>query len=575
MEKYAQFQNEIFGKNTYFFKPSDDPVMVNEILEDIFLKQESNQFGNERYCIYFYPGKYDKRIRPKVGFYTQISGLGYHPEDCQLDFMMCEAKWQKRPGNNVALSNFWRGIENLRINDSVMWAVSQATFMRRMIIDGDVYLHDNEGWASGGFMARTRVSGKVDSGPQQQWFSRNCGWKEWTGHGWNMVFAGLMEDSVPDQTWPEKPYTNIDTVLKMQDKPYLVYCEEKGFLICVPGQEENTKGILEADPDKKRYLPISDFYIAKPETDNSDTINEALRSGKHILFTPGIYSISDTIEVLGDNQILLGTGLASLRSEESCECICKVLGKGCTLAGLLFEVGNRELTSMVKIGEGVTKQISSDNSLNHEVQNREPIQWTVLSDVFFRIGGAVDVETNVEHALEIHKDYVIGDNFWIWRADHGTGVGWHKNKAENGLWVTGKNVHLYALMVEHFRKHQVIWDGEDGYMVMFQCETPYDPPSQTEWMSHDGRVEGYAAYVVSPHVERHLAYGIGIYSFHRDAVLNLEHAMEVPKNHQISVEHACIVMLTGNPGISHIINDVGEGVFRSGQRSILLKFPEK
>ena len=77
------------------------------------------------------------------------------------------------------------------MNSTVMWAVSQATFMRRMHITGLLYLHDNNGWASGGFLSDSLIGGMVDSGSQQQWLSRNCNWNGWRGSNWNIVFAGI------------------------------------------------------------------------------------------------------------------------------------------------------------------------------------------------------------------------------------------------------------------------------------------------------------------------------------------------------------------------------------------------
>jgi len=58
------------------------------------------------------------------------------------------------------------------------WAVSQAVSLRRLQVDGNLDLwataQDGEiGFASGGFMADVKVNGNLDSGPQQQWMTRN------------------------------------------------------------------------------------------------------------------------------------------------------------------------------------------------------------------------------------------------------------------------------------------------------------------------------------------------------------------------------------------------------------------
>ena len=71
-----------------------------------------------------------------------------------------------------------------------VWAVSQATDMRRVNIEGALYLHDDYGWCSGGFLADSNITRLVDSGSQQQWLSRNDNWGTWMGENWNMVFVG-------------------------------------------------------------------------------------------------------------------------------------------------------------------------------------------------------------------------------------------------------------------------------------------------------------------------------------------------------------------------------------------------
>ncbi|MFC0850240.1 hypothetical protein ACFH04_41950 [Streptomyces noboritoensis] len=92
----------------------------------------------------------------------------------------------------------------------------------------------------------------------------------------------------------------------------------------------------------------------------------------------------------------------------------------------------------------------------------------------------------------IDSSDVIGDHMWLWRADHGSGVGWTSNTAANGLVVNGTDVTMYGLFVEHYQQHQVIWNGNGGRTYFFQNEMPYDPPNQSAWMN--GATRGYDAY---------------------------------------------------------------------------------
>ena len=101
----------------------------------------------------------------------------------------------------------------------MQWAVSQAAPFRRMHVQGDIVLHQNRGWASGGWMSDTLIDGNVDSGTQQQWISRNSEWHSWTGANWNMVFVGVPNP--PEGEWPSPPYTKVAQTPIVREKPFL------------------------------------------------------------------------------------------------------------------------------------------------------------------------------------------------------------------------------------------------------------------------------------------------------------------------------------------------------------------
>lgn len=201
----------------------------------------------------------------------------------------------------------------------------------------------------------------------------------------------------------------------------------------------------------------------------------------------------------------------------------------------------------------------------------QPASPTLLADLFFRVGGALKVPTSVEACAEINSSHVLGDNFWVWRADHGDQVGWTVNTAENGLIVNGDDVTIYALMVEHFRQYQTIWRGNNGKVIMYQSEIPYDVPEQSVFLSHDGTVPGYASYKVEGNVESHEAWGIGIYSYNRDAEVEIFSAMEVPEKPGIRIQHVIAVMITGNPGITHVLNELGGPCNTPGSKDVVLE----
>ena len=132
------YHHELFGENVYFFTPEDPVEKVCQILDELWEQQETNQFGLSRYGIYFMPGSYDSAIEVKVGYYMEVAGLGLLPSDTKIAALNCNAGWLGDESNHNACCNFWRGVQNLTVTSDVMWAVSQATFMRRVLIEGNL-----------------------------------------------------------------------------------------------------------------------------------------------------------------------------------------------------------------------------------------------------------------------------------------------------------------------------------------------------------------------------------------------------------------------------------------------------
>lgn len=573
------YHTELFGENVYLFSPEDDMEEVQSLLDQLWDKQETNQFGDERIAVYFLPGDYPEELSVKVGYYMQVAGLGSTPDAVSLAHLDCDATWLGDDSNHNATCNFWRGVENLSVRNNVMWAVSQATFMRQVHLEGALFLHDNYGWASGGFLSNSKIDKLVDSGSQQQWLSRNTDWLAWNGQNWNMVFAGIGEDKAPTGTWPGTKYTTLPTVERIREKPYLSYDNEQGFGIQVPGWKEDSAG---ASWGEDVFLPLEKFYVAKAGVDTSETLNAALSEGKHLFLTPGIYDLDAPLVLDKPGTICLGTGLATLRPTAGNACIEVAENTPVTLAGLLFDAGSMPSEFLLQVGVSQESETAPAVSTDSETETASVSEsettdnYTLLSDLFFRVGGAANYDTEVDCCVEIAQSHVVGDNFWVWRADHGDGVGWEQNKAANGIHVTGNDVTIYALMVEHFQEYQTLWDGNDGKVIFYQSEIPYDVPDQEVWKSQNGEKNGFASYKVGDGVTSHEAWGLGIYLYNRDAVVELRSAMEVPKKVPgIKVHNICTVMLNGNPGLSHVINESGDPVYHTGERAILTEWGEE
>ena len=159
-------------------------------------------------------------------------------------------------------------------------------------------------------------------------------------------------------------------------------------------------------------------------------------------------------------------------------------------------------------------------------------------------------------------------DWWLgsWRADHGDGVGWNENTSENGIVVNGDRVTAYGLFVEHFQKHQTLWNGEAGRVYFYQSETPYDAPNQAAWQHPDGN--GYASYKLAPEVTTHELWGGGVYGIFHNSVV-LDNAFETPTAPGIGLHHLVTMWLGFAPGseISHIVNGTGDAVHDGSEQA--------
>ncbi|HEV3172496.1 MAG TPA: carbohydrate-binding protein [Actinocrinis sp.] len=483
-----------FGPNVYVFDPSMSSATIQNDINSVFNSQQSSEMGTGRYAMLFKPGSYNVDV--PVGFYTQVLGLGQSPTQTTITGggVHADANWN---GGNATI-NFWRDAENLTDSPSsgnTVWATSQATPLRRMDINGSLALSLN-GYSSGGFVGDSVVTGQVSSGSQQQYMLRNDQFGSWTGSNWNMVFTGST--GVPGQSFPNPPFTTVNTTPNISEKPYLYVDSSGNWNVFVPGNQANRQGASWSNGNTPgSSLPISSFFIANPSNTVAQ-INAALAAGQNLLFTPGIYQINGTINVTNPDTVVLGLGLATLVSNGGNTILSTADVNGIRIGGLIFDAGTTNSQVLVQIGPpGSSASHASDP--------------TVLSDVFARIGGATVGSAN--QTLVVNSNNVIGDDLWLWRADHGNGgtVGWNTNTAANGLVVNGANVAMYGLAVEHYQQVQVQWNGSGGKDYFYQSEMPYDPPNQSAWM--DGSARGYPSFAVSGSATGFQGYGLGVYCF--------------------------------------------------------------
>ncbi|MFE6772690.1 coagulation factor 5/8 type domain-containing protein [Streptomyces fimicarius] len=524
------------GPNVHVFDPSTPDIQGK--VDEIFKKQESAQFGSDRYALMFKPGTYDN-INAQIGFYTQIAGLGLNPNDTTFNGdVTVDAGWFD--GN--ATQNFWRSAENLTLNPvsgTNRWAVSQAAPFRRMHVKGGLNLApDGYGWASGGYIADSKIDGEVGPYSQQQWYTRDSSVGGWGNGVWNMTFSGV--EGAPANSFPEPPYTTLDTTPISREKPFL-YLDGDDYKVFVPEKRENARGVSWANGTPAgESIPLDQFYVVKEGADAA-TINAAVEQGLHLLFTPGVYHVDETININRADTVALGLGLATIIPDNGVTAIKVGDVSGVKLAGLLVDAGPVNSETLIEVGP---ENASADHSANP----------TSLQDVFVRIGGAGPGKATT--SIVVNSDDTIIDHTWVWRADHGEGWGWETNRADYGVRVNGDDVLATGLFVEHFNKYDVEWYGERGRTIFFQNEKAYDAPNQEA--IQNGDTKGYAAYRVDDSVEQHEGWGMGSYCYYNvDPTIIQGHGFKAPVKPGVKFHSLLVVSLGGNGQYEHVINDVG------------------
>jgi hypothetical protein len=584
--------NPNLGPNVITFNTSMSQASIQTELNAIATQQVSNQFGTQRYAIFFEPGTYGSASDPldfQLGFYTQVSGLGAEPGDVVINGAI-NVYNQCVNGDCEGTDNFWRALSNLTINvdmpsnanpstnygpsngeswdceDSAdLLALSQADPIRSVIINGSPVLQDycGTGDVSGGYMANDEVNGALDFYGQQQYFVRNSAIGSSSNYVWNQVFLGTSGAPATDFGEPEPTatnpnaqgqYTNVATTPVSEEEPYL-YTDGNGAMkVFVPAVRRNSVGpSYLSGTQAGQSLPISRFFVASPSTPDWE-INAALALGRNLIFTPGVYDVSQTIRVDHPNTIVLGLGFATLIPEHGNVTMRTADVPGIKLSGLIFDAGPQNSPVLLQLG--------SDDRGASDRGYAEVNDPTLAQDLFFRVGGAEPGKATT--AFEVNDSDAILDDIWAWRADHGNGVGWTDNTADTGLIVNGDNVDAYGLAVEHFQKTEVVWNGQNGEDVFFQNEMPYDAPDQAAWMASK-TFDGYPAFQVSTGVRSFHGYGMGSYSFFNQGVpIYATEAFEAPHTAGVQFNGLLTVFLNPNGGlggIDTVINGVGGSSF--------------
>ena len=600
----------IWPENVLFFQPEDDRDeilrRIRKTQDDSYMYQDlyhptiqslgynsNRHFTSERYALLFTPGVYEG-LDFEIGYYVQLSGLGSRADDvvftdCARGPFVEALNKREHVGGHAGLSldTFWRMAENFKTEatNGQLWAVSQAAPMRRVHIATDLLLHDAGAWASGGVVANAIIEGKVEFGSQQQFLCRNVHFQGPVLLGaWSNVFVACQNHPKPsngNKLWGGPSVTIDSSPLLTVEKPFLSLKDnfQQKYELRIPKPRMKTQDGGAYDESSSNIGPTldgtneerRDFAFVKVAIANKDShedLQTALDDGKDLLLSPGIYNFTKSLIIKKSNQVILGMGLATIVAPlDGTPCI-KVQShlEGVHIAGIMLEASeltqrpsNYKIASLLEWG---------DQGIQDPGNRQNP---GTLHDIFVRVGGSTfnrNVTTDI--MVRLHSGNIYGDNIWLWRADH---VQLKEGENANfpdiskhyyqtvygdcmvatGLEVTGDDVTIHGLAVEHTNEHQVIWKGNRGNVQFYQSEFPYD--ANCNFVDFHG-------YHVHDDVTHHTAGGVGIYSNFRDHFVPVEMAIYHPTNQEnnknIVFTDAFTKLLDNNGQINSIINGLGK-----------------
>jgi len=364
-----------------------------------------------------------------------------------------------------------------------------------------------------------------------------------------MVFTGVKgapADQCGQDMKSGNAFTTVSETPTISEKPYITVDAAGKYWLEIPPLKTDSNG-ANFNSTGTKSVSFEDVYVAST-TDTASAINLKLSEGLHVVLPPAIYHFDEPLQLNTTGQVLLGLGLVTLVSAKQNAVISVGDVDGVRVAGVLLQAGPPQgdvtAPTLLQWGTGAHAGTASAPGFLH--------------DVFARVGGpdgTADSPVAVQSMLQVRSGHVIGDNLWLWRADHASGgtPTLDSNRCDNALIVDGADVTMYGLACEHAEKDLTLWNGERGRTYYYQSELPYRA-TQAEY----GDL-GYTGYRVAPRVSEHGGWGVGVYCFFADHNVTVQSGIVAPsaQTSQVTFVHPMTVFLNGNGGIQHVINEEG------------------
>ena len=435
--------------------------------------------GTNRYALLFKPGVYGTAEQPlqmKVGYYTEVAGLGASPADVTINGKIEVYNRCLDDGgtsNCVALVNFWRTLSNLTLNINALgqdgcrasanfWAVSQAASMRRRqrhrrhaLADG--LLHRRAAVRQRRLHRRLDAAGRGQrlaaavADPQQP---RSA---SWSNAVWNQVFAGV-EGAPSDATFPTPPYTTLATTPVSREKPYL--------FVDARGQVQRPRAVR-ADRHERRLVGRGVTPGARSRCATSSSRRRPTRRRRSTARSPAASTCcspraSTTSTAASPSSaphtVVLGIGHATLTAVARRRPADGRRRARRRRRRRHDRRGHRQVAGAPAGRQAArpprrhwkSQPARPDDALRRVLPRRRPARRQGRR----RARGQQRRRPDRPHlglARRPRRRGLLGDT-----------ERWNTNLGRNGVVVNGDDVTATGLFVEHFQQYNTVWNGEDG-----------------------------------------------------------------------------------------------------------------
>ena len=373
---------------------------------------------------------------------------------------------------------------------------------RRHDVDG--LLHAGPQYASGGFIADSKLDGRVAQ--RLAAAVPACATAtsaRWSNGVWNQVFAGV--EGAPAQSYyprTARRYTTLPTTPVSREKPYLYVDATGSYSVFVPSLQRE---LGRARPGRPGTTPGTLAAARRASSSpsrrtRSQAINNALATGKNLLLTPGVYDVDQTIKVKRADTVVLGLGIATLtrgRTASSPLTVGDV--PGVDIAGVIDRRRPGQLAGAAAVGSAPEH---GSNARRH--QTTRPTRRrcrTCSSASAARTSARPTVEPRGQQRQR-RSSTTSGPG----GPTTATASAGRSTRPTPASIVNGDNVTATGLFVEHYQKYNVIWNGENGTDDLLP-ERDAVRPAEPGRLAARRRSSATPAYKVADSVKTHEALG--------------------------------------------------------------------